>query len=314
MTQDVSLGAASPAWRRGAAPLVWVNGYRTAAEAPHLSALDRGFTLADGVFETMRVYDGHPFRLAAHVRRLRDATASLGIPLRGDIGGHVTEAVAEAAATGMREASVRVTVSRGVGPAGVAPSSPAEPTIVVTVSTLPAFPPETYTSGLAAHVASGRRNERAMTAGLKTIAYTDSIVALAEARAAGADDAIFLDSEGHVSEGSSSNVFVAAVADNADTADANVLVTPPLSCGALPGITRAAVMELAQTLGITVQVRPIQHDELLSSPELFLTSSLRGIAPVVRVDGHPLGGGEPGALTRQVMEAYAALVGRECRG
>jgi branched-chain amino acid aminotransferase len=307
MTRDISLGAARPALLRDAAPLVWINGRRVSKEGPHLSALDRGFTLADGVFETMRMYEGRAFRLDAHVRRLRDATSVLGIPLRTDIGDLVSGSVAEAVATGRHDASVRVTVSRGAGPPGVAPPSSPEPTIVVTVSALPAFPAGIYTDGLTLHVASGRRNERAMTAGLKTIAYTDAVIALGEARAAGADDALFLDTEGHVSEGTSSNVFIA-------TEGSDILVTPPPSCGALPGITRAAVMELAPILGIAADVRPIRHDELLASPEVFLTSSLRAIAPVVRVDGRSLGDGRPGPLTRRVMEAYSALVERECRG
>jgi len=288
--------------------MVWVNGRRMSADAPHLSALDRGFTLADGVFETMRVYDGNTFRLDAHIRRLSDAASTLGIPLPTGIGHVVTQAVREAGASGIREASVRVTVSRGVGSPGLAPPPSPEPTIVVAVAPPPAFSADLYRNGIRVHVASGRRNERAMTAGLKTIAFTESVVALAEARAAGADDALFLDTEGHVSEGTSSNVFIAAAAD------VNVLVTPPLSCAALPGITRAAVIELATELGIVVDVRPIDYGELLASPEVFLTSTLRAIAPAVTIGGASIGDGKPGPLTRRVMEAYAALVSRECRG
>jgi branched-chain amino acid aminotransferase len=307
MIQDGALGTATPMRQRGAAPMVWINGQRMSADAPHLSALDRGFTLADGVFETMRVYDSHVFRLDAHIRRLSDATSALGIPLPAEMGNVVRQAVLEAAATGTRDASVRVTVSRGVGSPGLAPSPSSEPTVVVTVGPLPAFSPDLYANGITVHVASGRRNERAMTAGLKTIAFTESVVALAAAHAAGADDALFLDTEGHVSEGTSSNVFVVA------TADANVLVTPPLSCGALPGITRATVIELATGLGIGVDVRPIDSDELFASPEVFLTSSLRAIAPVVRIDGRSIGDGKPGPLTRRAMDAYTTLVTRECR-
>jgi len=310
MTQDASLGSATPVQSRTIAPMVWVNGYRVSLDAPHLSAFDRGFTLADGVFETIRVYRGRAFRLEAHIRRLSDAMSTLGIPLRSDLGSLVTGAVAEAGSTGLSEASVRVTVSRGVGPPGVAPPAAPEPTIVVAVTTPPAFSAEIYRNGLTVHVASGRRNERAMTAGLKTVAYTESVVALAEAQATGADDALFLDTEGHVSEGTSSNVFIAATGDTRGT---SALLTPPLSCGALPGITRAAVMELATRLGITVGVRPIEHDEILASPEVFLTSSLRGVAPVVRIDGRTIGAGRPGPLTRRVMDAYEALVGSECR-
>jgi len=288
--------------------MIWVNGQGVSADSLHLSALDRGFTLADGVFETMRVYDGHAFRLDAHMRRLSDATSALGIPLPTNIGEVVRRAVVEASASGLREASIRLTVSRGVGSPGLAPPASPQPTIVLAIAPLPAFSPEIYASGVTVHVASGRRNERAMTAGLKTIAFTDSVLALAEARAAGADDAIFLDTQGHVSEATSSNVFIAAAARS------NVLVTPPLSCGALPGVTRAAVIELARALGLEVDVRPIEHDELLASREVFFTSSLRAIAPAVRIDGRSVGNGKPGSLTRPVMEAYAALVSRECRG
>jgi len=91
-------------------------------------------------------------------------------------------------------------------------------------------------------------------------------------------------------------------------------VTPPLSCGALPGITRAAVIELASVLGLDVEMRPIEYDEFLASSEVFLTSSLRAIAPAVRIDGRSVGDGKPGSLTRRAMEAYAALVSRECGG
>lgn len=298
----------SSGWNVGRGPtMIWVNGHRMSADSLHLSALDRGFTFADGVFETMRVYDGHAFRLDAHIRRLSNATSAVGIPLPTDIGDVVTRAVVEASASGLREASVRLTVSRGVGSPGLAPPASPQPTIVLAIAPPPAFSPEIYANGVTVHVASGRRNERAMTAGLKTIAFTDSVLALAEARAAGADDAIFLDTEGHVSEATSSNVFIAA-------ADSKALVTPPLSCGALPGITRAAVIELASALGLDVEVRPIEHDELLASREVFLTSSLRAIAPAVSIDGRSVGDGKPGSLTRRVMEAYAALVSRECGG
>jgi branched-chain amino acid aminotransferase len=186
MIQDGALGTSTPTRPRTAAPVVWVNGQRMSADAPHLSALDRGFTLADGVFETMRVYDGHAFRLDAHIRRLSAAVSALGIPLPTEMGNVVRQAVFEAGASGIRDASVRLTVSRGVGSPGLAPSPSSEPTVVVTVGPLPAFSPDLYTNGITVHIASGRRNERAMTAGLKTIAFTESVVALAAAHAAGA--------------------------------------------------------------------------------------------------------------------------------
>jgi branched-chain amino acid aminotransferase len=167
------------------------------------------------------------------------------------------------------------------------------------------FPTAIYESGLTAHVASGRRNERAMTAGLKTLAYVDAVAALLEAQRAGADDAILLDTEEHCSEAAASNLFMWTGAD---------LVTPPISCGALPGLTRAAVLELAAGLRMTTVERPFGRDELLRAEEAFLTSSLRGVAPLVRVDGRSIGEGRPGSVTRRLMDAYASLVERECGG
>jgi branched-chain amino acid aminotransferase len=187
----------------------------------------------------------------------------------------------------------------------VAVPSEARPTVVVSVSPMPSFPETVYTAGLTAHVASGRRNERAMTAGLKTLAYTDAVAGLLEAHRAGADEALFLDTEDHCSEATASNLFVVV---------ANTLVTPPLSCAALPGVTRSAVLELAAALGIAAAERPFRLDDLLASDESFLTSSLRGIAPLVRVGTNPIGTGSPGQITRWLTEAYAALLERECGG
>jgi branched-chain amino acid aminotransferase len=290
--------AAAPAERLSAA--VWVNGVRQPAGAAHLSALDRGFTLADGVFETVRVYDGAAFRLDAHLDRLARAAAALeiGIPPQ------LRETAVAAVAAGPRSASLRITVSRGPGAGGAAPPPVAGPaTVVVAVAPLAPFAPSLYEDGLAAHVASGRRNERAMTAGLKTLSYTDATAALVEARRAGADEALFLDTRDRCSEAASSNLFVWTGA---------ALLTPPLSCGALPGITRAAVLALAAERGLPADERPFGLAELLAAPEAFLTSSLRELAPLVRVDGRPLGGGRPGPVTRDLVAAYRDLVRAEC--
>ena len=283
-------------------PIVWVGGERLPSEGVHVSARDRGFTLADGVFETMKARHGKVFRLDRHLSRIERALSTLAIPLPRELRDWVDTAVR---AADLREASIRLTVSRGIGPGGVgAPSDPV-PTVVVTVAPPPVFGVATYESGLTAHVASGRRNEHSMTAGLKTLAYTDSVAALIEARAADADEALFLDTAGHCSEASASNLFAIL---------GGRLTTPPTSCAALPGITRAAVIELSAELGMPVDERPFDLNELQTGDEAFLTSSLRGIAPLVRVDAHTLGGGTPGPITRQVMAAYAALVNRECGG
>ena len=280
--------------------VVWVDGRRLPPEGAHISARDRGFTLADGVFETMKARQGKVFRLERHLERIAGSLRALAIPQPPELSEWVDAAVR---AAHVPEASIRLTVTRGVAPGGVgAPPDPA-PTVVVTVAPPPAFGTAMYETGLSASIASGRRNEHSMTAGLKTLAYTDSVAAMIEARATGADEVLFLDTAGHCSEASASNLF--AVIDDR-------LTTPPTSCAALPGITRATVIECAPDLGLPVDDRAFAPEELRAASEAFLTSSLRGIVPLVRVAGHAIGDGHPGPVTRQVMAAYAAVVAREC--
>jgi branched-chain amino acid aminotransferase len=190
-----------------------------------------------------------------------------------------------------------------VGPGGVTVPVEQVPSVIVTVAPPPAFGAAIYEAGLTAQTASGRRNEHSMTAGLKTLSYTDSVAAMLDARRSGVDEALFLDTEGHCSEATASNFF--AVIDGQ-------LTTPPTACAALPGITRAAVIELAAGIGLKVDDRPLDPGKLKFATEAFLTSSLRGIAPLVRLDGRAIGTGKPGHVTRQVMTGYAELVAREC--
>jgi len=283
------------------APQVWINGVSQPADGPHLSVRDRGVTLADGLFETMRTRNGRVFRLAHHLARLTAGLAALDFPLPPGLERQVLDAVG---AAGTGDASIRLTVTRGVGPAGLAPPVDTRPTVIVAVVPMPAFPDALYGDGLTAHVASGRRNQHSMTAGLKTVAYTDSVAALLEARRAGADEAILLDTDGHCSEASASNLF--ALIDGA-------LVTPPLSCGALPGVTRAVVFELADRLGISSTERVLELEQLCQAGEAFLTSSIRGIAPLVRVGSRAVGPGVPGDVTRTLIDRHAALIRDECR-
>lgn len=280
--------------------IVWVDGKRFPSDGAHISARDRGFTLADGVFETMKARNGKVFHLDRHLMRIDGALRTLDIPPPAELREWVDAAIH---AAHVPEASIRLTVSRGVAPGGVGPPPDPVPTVVVTVAPPPVFGAAIYETGLTARVASGRRNEHAATAGLKTLAYTDAILALIEARRAGADEVLFLDTAGHCSEASASNLFAVI---------GGRLATPPTSCAALPGITRRAVIELAAELALSVDERPFGLDELNAANEAFLTSSLRGIAPLVRVGGHPIGTGTPGAVTQKLMAAYAALVKAEC--
>lgn len=297
---------APPAWampNEGAAPLLWVDGRRADASRPAISAFDRAFTLADGLFETMRAYHGTVFRADRHLERLATGAAVLGIPVPD----HVADTIAAAADTlrtlGWPDAALRLTLSRGAGPRGLAPGPAATPVTVLTVHALP--PREPLAAG-AVHVrtSAGRRNEFAPTAGVKTLAYTDAVVALAQARAAGADDALLLDTAGHLSEATASNLVLVTGA---------TLRTPPLSCGVLPGITRAAILELASAIGLDAREAVLLPHDLAAADEAFLTNSVRELSPIARADDRQMPNGAPGPVTARVADAFLALVARECR-
>jgi branched-chain amino acid aminotransferase len=248
----------------------------------------------------MRLHAGVIFRRDQHLARLRHALAALHIPEPAAIAEWVDAAASDVDDT---DAAVRLTVSRGVGPGGVAPPADVRPTVAITINPWPTFAPAIYERGLAVVVAAGRRNQHSITAGLKTLNYTEAVAALIDAQQRGANDALFLDTDGHCSEATASNLFAWT---------GNTLLTPPLSCAALPGITRAVVREIAATFDITVTETPFGLDTLMAAREAFLTSSLRGITPLATVDGARIGEGQPGPFTRRIGRAYLALVEREC--
>lgn len=278
--------------------LMWVNDKQVDPGAMHLSALDRGFNRADGLFETMRSYDGHVAFLARHMRRLAGGSKALGLGLP-DLGDKVLAGARAARDHGWADAAIRLTVSRGVGDLGLPPTVGVEPTVVVVASQLPPTPPGMYERGISVQVASGRRNEFSITSGLKTLSYAEAIIALTAARAAGFDDALFLDIAGHVAEGPISNVIFVR---------GRTLVTPPLTCGILPGVTRAVVMEIGAEEGLTVEERPVESAEMATADEMFYTSSLRELYPIVKVDGTKIGKGIPGPVYQQLHRIYSATV------
>ncbi len=280
------------------APLCWVNGLPVDPQTPAISVMDRGFTLADGCFETMRAYAGTIFRLDAHLARLASTAERLGLPIPAHLDAALSDAVRELRRV-RADRSVRLTVTRGPG-AGVAPRGDAEPTTVLLVDRLGPLP--TAQQGLRVCIADGRRNEYSPTAGLKTLAYTDAVVALSAARARGADDALLLDTGGHLSEGSSSNIFLVT---------RGVVRTPPAQCGVLLGITRATVLDILARLAIDVDESPVPPVAISDADEMFLTSSLREIAPVTAVDDSTIGNGAIGPLTILVQKAYRQLVADE---
>ncbi len=277
--------------------LLTVNEKIVDSPASALSALDRGFLLGDGVFETLRIYAGRPFKLHDHLTRLSDACARTSIKMNSRVESLTRSEIERAGSVGLSEAVMRITISRGPGLGlGI---DPHDSTVVTLIESLPTLNPDWYERGLDVVIARGRRNEFSETVGIKTTAYLDSILAFRAAAQKGADDSLFLDTRGHLSEATASNLFVVRGGE---------IHTPPLECGALPGITRACVIAIAKTTGIRMSSQtPLDREMLKTADEVFLTSSIREIVPVTSCDGVRVGNGKPGAVTQRTIMAFSEM-------
>lgn len=244
------------------------------------------FLSNSGIFETMRIYRGIPFKLNEHLARFLGAAEKLNIPVPVDVQNTLEDQVRRAAGCGLVNAFFRLTLTEGDG----------HPTFVTMITDLPAHGSDRYETGIRVITSNVTRDEFAPFAGIKTTDWLCFIRRFRSTANLDAADAILLDTRGHVSEATASNIFL--VIDE-------TLFTPPVSCGALPGITRGTVLGLALRAGLkTEDSRPIAPEELRSASEIFLTSSIREIVPVVSVDGNSVGSGIPGQVTRTMMNAY----------
>ena len=279
--------------------LIFLNGGLVREEGPHLSALDRGFTLGDGVFDTMRAVDGAIFRLGEHLQRLSSSAGAIGLEMpvaARELAVAIHELLE---ANDLANALVRVTLSRGV-PAerGLLPPSNPAPCLAIMTTPFKGYPKELYERGYRATVSNIRRNESSPLSRVKSCNYLDSVLARMEAANRGADEALLLNTARKLACGASSNVFL--VRDE-------TLVTPHLRSGVLDGVTRRAVLELAARLGLASVQRPVHPKELSLATEVFVTNTAVGVMPVVAIDGRPVGQGAVGPWTARLRDAYLEL-------
>jgi branched-chain amino acid aminotransferase len=262
---------------------LWVNGELVEAGQPVLRADDNGVTVGDGVFETMKVVDGRPFALRRHLERLMSSASGLGLTVDIDAVRSGIDAVLTAERPA--RARLRVTVTAGPAPFG-SDRGGAPPTVMIATAPLSDWP---ATADVV--IVPWTRNERAATAGLKTISYADNVVALQYAHERQAAEAIFANTRGELCEGTGSNVFLALDGE---------LITPPLDSGCLGGITRDLIIEW---LG-DVAERAVPVAALADADEAFLASSTRDVQPIRMVDGNLLPAA-PGPLTSRAAAVFA---------
>jgi len=292
---------------------VWVDGRLLPADGLHLSAFDRGFQLGDGVFETLRARAGHPTELAQHVARLHRSAAGLDIALPPDIDTRLAGGIAALlAADGFDgpegDASIRITVSRGAFHERglVPPDETAGPTIAIQVWPVVPAPPGHLTRGLHLVASAVRRDPSNPIVTLKTTSRADYVYARLEARRAGADDALFLTIDDHLSEGTTANIFLVRRSPGDGAPE---LATPSLACAILPGTTRSWLLGWAGRVGLRPFEGLLTRADLAGADEAFLSSSVAGILPVTRFDGAPIGDGSPGPWTRRARADREAMIG-----
>jgi branched-chain amino acid aminotransferase len=298
--------------------VVNVDGVLLPPERAKVSVFDRGFLYGDSVYEVIRTYGGRLFEEEAHLARLRHSADRIGLSPKWDAARTALEIArtleASRASAGPDDAPdpgaapwnvgeryVRVVMTRGAGEIGLDPALAQGPVALVIVLPLSGPPASAYRDGVAGAIVGVRRAASdAIDPSAKTGAHLPNVLAVGEARAAGAHEAFLLDHGGYVTEGSSSNVFV--VRDG-------IVRTPPLAAGILEGVTRGVVLRLARGLGLRAEEVPLRPEDLEGADEVFITSTVREILPVTRLGSHGVGAGQPGAVTRRLHGAFRTLAG-----
>ncbi len=306
------MSAATPSQVARSAGHVWVDGRLQSADGAHLSVFDRGFQLGDGIFETLRVRGSHPTELAEHIARLRRSAAGLDIPLPADIAERLAAGIAALlGADGLDgpdgDASVRITVSRGPfrGRGLLPPGEEVQATIAIQAWPVVAPPLDHLERGLHLVASAVRRDPASPLAMLKTTSRADYVYARLEARRAGADDALFLTIDDHLSEGTTANIFLV----RRTSADGRPeLATPSLDCAILPGTTRSWLLGWGPRVGLRPYEGRLTRADLAAADEAFLSSSVAGVLPVTRFAGAPIGDGHPGPWTRRARADREAMI------
>lgn len=282
-------------------PTIFLNDSLTDADAACISPFDAGLLHGIGLFETVRAYKGRPFRLTEHLDRMYRSAEQLDLPLR-----HTSDQVADAVAAvlhanDLSEARVRITVTSGpIRPDGEGPAP--QPTLLVAASGQVGYPGEYYEKGMAVATAAARVNPADLIAGHKTINYWPRLLTLQAARAQHCGEALWFTVFNQLAEGCISNVFLVS---------GGRVLTPALNTPVLPGVTRAAVLELCRAEPLECEERLLTAEDVNNADEVFLTNAIMEVMPVVLIDRKPVGDGRPGPVVRRIALLYRELVEKE---
>ncbi|KIL49862.1 branched-chain-amino-acid transaminase [Jeotgalibacillus soli] len=282
---------------------IFMNGGFVKKEDAKISVYDHGFLYGDGVFEGIRAYDGNVFRLKEHLVRLLDSAKSilLQIPYTLD---ELSDIVVQTLQKNeLQDGYIRLVVSRGQGDLGLDPFKCKDPQVIVIAEKLALFPEALYEKGLNIVTVASRRNRSdVLSPKVKSLNYLNNILVKIEASLAGVPEALMLNDQGYVAEGSADNIFIVRN---------NKIMTPPGYVGALEGITRNAIMELAIDKGYDMTEQVFTRHDVYTADEVFLTGTAAEVIAVVDVDGRTIGEGVPGPVTQELLQDFRQLVIRD---
>lgn len=265
-----------------------------------ISVFDHGLLYGDGVFEGIRLYGGNIFRLEEHLERLEYSARAIMLEIphtRKELSDITCETCRQ---NGLTDAYIRLVVTRGVGDLGLAPWTCPKPSVFVIASKISLYPQEHYDNGLAIVTVPTRRiNPAALPPTVKSLNYLNNILGKIEARQFGALEAIMLNDQGHIAECTADNVFIVHKGE---------IVTPAASQGALKGITRETVIDIAKELNVPIRESNMTRYDVWCADECFLTGSGAEVIPVVKLDGRVIGSGKPGEITRKVLASFRRRV------
>lgn len=282
---------------------IYLDGEFVTKENAKVSVFDHGFLYGDGIFEGIRIYNGNIFKCKEHLDRLYDSAKSIDlvIPLAYD---ELLEAMAETIRRNdMRNGYIRIVVSRGAGNLGLDPRRCPKPTVLIIVEQLAIYSEEAYLNGLKAVSVAQRRNiPDALNPKIKSLNYLNNILVKIQSNFAGADEAIMMNAQGYVTEGSGDNIFIVKN---------GVVTTPPCYLGALEGITRQAIIDLCDKLGIKLKEEPFSMHDVYIADEVFFTGTAAEVIAAREIDGRMIGKGQAGPTTLQLLEEFRKIVDQD---
>jgi branched-chain amino acid aminotransferase len=278
---------------------IYVDGKYCSERDAKISVFDHGLLYGDGVFEGIRAYNGRVFKLKEHIDRLYASAKAILLTVPMSHKDMMAATVATCRQNKIRDGYIRLLVTRGVGTLGLNPNRCKNPSVIIIADKIQLYPVEVYQRGLdIITVATTRNLHSALNPAIKSLNYLNNILAKIEANNSGVEEAVMLNSEGFVSECTGDNIFIVKGGD---------LMTPPLSAGALYGITRKAVMEIAADSGLQVSEPNLTRYDLFNADECFLTGTGAEMVPVVKIDGRVIGNGKPGPVTRRLVTQFHSL-------